>query len=424
MNDALRKKEREGSGDKPFTDVFASPPAKRKARKWFILLAVPVVLAVFILASMAFLRHRVNDPLLAGHPPVKMAKPEANQAVSKRPMPAPSAPSATSTGAPSGGPQVSRPPLDGPPPEPKIEEALQGRHPTPSLPNKTVGEATASVDTKSSVQSPKPPMEEKQPKPEKASSQHPKGFEPGPISVANAQPATAAKAPEPPPAAKPVSKARQVAAKPTKTNKKEAPSRHSGADLFYRKAVACHRSGRLTEAARFYRSALASNANHRQAMANLATVYIELKSNDQALPLLEHLEKVTPIPDGVLLNLAIAAMDRQEFEKALAYLDRAQMAQNAPAWQIRFHRAAAFSHLNRLPEALTLYKKVETERPDDYRVKFNLALAHDALGDYPQALDYYGRLLKGKDPETKKDRQAIISRVGVLRRYLNQSQSQ
>ena len=367
MNDALRKKECEDSGDKPFTDVFAPPPAKRKARKWFFLLAVPVVLAFIVLAGMAFLRHRANDSLLAGHPPVKRVKGETPQEQQSTPQPS----------------------------------------------NTTVAEATAPVDGKPMAQVSAPPMEEKRPEPPKATPPPPRDFEPGPISVAKAQPTV-----------KPIATTRPVTAQPIETDKKPAPSSQSDADLFYRKAVACHRGGRLTEAARFYNSALASDANHRQAMANLATVYIEQGNSDQALPLLEHLEKADPIPDGVLLNLAIVAMDRQAFEKALDYLDRAQVANNAPAWQIRFHRAAALAHLNRLPEALALYQKVETQRPDDYRVKFNLALAHDALGDYPQALAYYGTLLKGKAPEVQEDRPAIVSRVGVLRRYLNQSQSQ
>jgi Flp pilus assembly protein TadD len=202
-------------------------------------------------------------------------------------------------------------------------------------------------------------------------------------------------------------------------------SSNSDANLFYQKALACHRGGRLDEAARFYRSALETNANHNEAMLNLAAVYIETGRFDQAHPILKRLEKATPRPSGVLLNLAITALGNSAPETALAYLDQAEKAADSPFLQIQFHRAVALARTNRFSEALTLYKQVEAKRPDDYRVKFNMAVTYDALEDYPHALHYYETLLKapGNTSTSQSDRQSILKRVDMLRRYLNATQS-
>lgn len=211
--------------------------------------------------------------------------------------------------------------------------------------------------------------------------------------------------------------------KSSRVTKKNKMIAKSDAELFYRKALACHRGGRLTEAALFYRSVLETDANHKEAMLNLAAVYIEAGHFNQAQPLLKRLEKVTPRPEGVLLNLAITALGNDTPEAALSYLDRAEAAADSPFLQIQFHRAVALSRVNRLSEALALYKQVEAKRPDDYRVKFNMAVTYDALEDYPRALHYYETLLQAPAHTSQSDRQSITRRAGMLRRYLNATQS-
>ena len=165
-------------------------------------------------------------------------------------------------------------------------------------------------------------------------------------------------------------------------------------DLFYKKARAYHRNGRLAEAIRLYRQVLKAHSSHPDAMLNLAAAYMQQGRYIQAAPLLERLERSTPRPQGVLLNLAMAAIGMDAPEKALDYLDRAAALSDATPWEIRFHRAVAFARMNRLPEALDLYREVETERPGDPRLQFNLAVTCDALGFYPEAVAHYEAVLR------------------------------
>lgn len=358
MNDALRKKDREGSGNKSDATAFAPSSTKRKARKWIILFMTPLVLCVILFGGMALLRVRANESLLARTLPGNFEEsppPAETKAATK---------------------ETTAPPLENEPPEPVV--------------------------------APPPP---------------PSDIEPGPAPPDRAPIPVESLSSETEKRISPVIKPKPIPHK-SALAKRKAPPPSDQSELFFRKAAACHRVGRLQEAARFYRSVLKADADHREATANLAAVYIEQKNFNQAFLLLRRLEKATPRPEGVLLNLAIASMGNQAPNAALGFLDRAEAAGDAPEWQIRFHRAVAMASLNRLPEALTLYKAVESQRPDDYRVKFNLAITHDALGDYPQALDYYNALLKADHPVTQADRPAIISRIGALTGYLNRLQSQ
>jgi len=119
-----------------------------------------------------------------------------------------------------------------------------------------------------------------------------------------------------------------------------------------------------------------------------------------------------------VLNLAIAAIGMGSPDNALNYLDRAQAESDASPWDIRFHRAVAFARLDRLPEALALYRTAEMERPDDPRLQFNLAVTCDTLGLYPEALTHYEATLRIPPEPSGTDRQTIIQRIRTIRRYL------
>ena len=79
--------------------------------------------------------------------------------------------------------------------------------------------------------------------------------------------------------------------------------------------------------------------------------------------------------------------------------------------------------MNRLPEALDLYREAETERPDDPRLQFNLAVTCDALGFYAQAVAHYEAVLRIPSEPSATDKETINKRIRTLRRYLNTAQS-
>jgi tetratricopeptide (TPR) repeat protein len=142
----------------------------------------------------------------------------------------------------------------------------------------------------------------------------------------------------------------------------------------------------------------------------------------EARLLLDQLLQSPMRPPGVLLNLAIAAIGMQHPDQALAWLDRAQANSDASSWDIRFHRAVAFAQMNRLAEALELFRLAEMERPDDPRVQFNLAITCDEMGLYAQALSHYENALKLSPGPVETERRTMVRRIGTIRRYLGNAQ--
>ncbi len=121
--------------------------------------------------------------------------------------------------------------------------------------------------------------------------------------------------------------------------------------------------------------------------------------------------------------MATPGIGMDDPETALAYLDRAEANADALPWEIRFHRAVAFARTNRLPEALALYREVETERPGDPRVQFNLAVTCDTLGLYPEALAHYEDVLQSSSGSSGADEKTIIQRIRTIGRYLDTARS-
>ena len=251
-----------------------------------------------------------------------------------------------------------------------------------------------------------------------------RAFEPGPRSTVQVEkPPSSTPRRERTQPAPTSSRAHSTDAKTTVEPVRQPAEPDQDTELFYKKARSYHRSGRLADAIRFYRQVLKFRPHHPAAMLNLAAATMQTGNYSDALPLLKQLEQSRPRPRGVLLNLAIAAIGVDDPEQALSYLDRASEASDASPWDIRFHRALSFARMNRLPEALVLYRKAETERPDDPRLQFNLAVTCDALGLYPQALVHYEAVLRTDSNRPETDRATLTQRIRTIQRYLDSATS-
>jgi Flp pilus assembly protein TadD len=189
-------------------------------------------------------------------------------------------------------------------------------------------------------------------------------------------------------------------------------------DPFFEKGLAYHRMGRFKDAARMYREVLRKNPEHPDARFNLASACIQLSEFAEACPLLADLQARDPANPEVLLNLALAEVGMGRPWKALDYLSEAEALPNGSSFEICFHRGLALSQLDRLPEALTCYRKAEKLSPDHPRLIFNLAVVYDKLQKYPEALGYYARIVPGEDGLPPLEAQAVAARINTLKAYL------
>ena len=431
MNDALRKKNREDVGADPIADAAMPPINRRKTKKWVLILAALILIGGSLIGGVVWWWVKGNGSLYAQRPQpaetARLAKDATEQSkmrVSPGPVALPSSVPGTDVTQADSAERKAPPPSHQDAAFPDSLDADQLTDPKPPFSTETVVvDPLPGQTAKTAAQANRPALEGTHPSSTEMVPKNDRIFEPGPN-------------PSPPPQqpkANNITRSREVthsditvapiSSKSSRVGDKETTPGLSDTDLFYRKALACHRGGRLAEAARFYRNVLKTDANHRQALLNLAAVYIVQGDFNAAAPILKRLEEFDPRPDGVLLNLAITSLGNDDPEAALSYLDQAEATADAPFWQVQFHRALALARLNRLSEALALYKQVESKRPDDYQVQFNLALTYDALKDYSQALHYYEKVLKA-DQTSAKDRSSIVRRVELLQRYLYTNQSQ
>jgi tetratricopeptide (TPR) repeat protein len=231
-----------------------------------------------------------------------------------------------------------------------------------------------------------------------------------------------------PPAKKPTKKLAMKAEKKPRLEKKESPRKAPNAmgtslpshqeALFLKKAHRYHRQGKFNQAIQMYQQVLRVKPDHRDALFNLASAYIQLTAYSEALPLLRKLRSYDGGNPDVLVNLAIVEIGMGNSTEAIHLLDLAAKQYEDPKFEIYFHRAAALSRLGRLEEALRSYKSAEELNPKHATLNFNLALLCDKLQKYHDAVEYYNVFLSQGDKLPRHEEKKIESRIRSLRAYL------
>ncbi len=170
-----------------------------------------------------------------------------------------------------------------------------------------------------------------------------------------------------------------------------AAPRASDPDALVRLGAEAHRAGRLGEAERAYRAALASAPGHPQADHYLGVVQASRGELDEALARLERTTAALPgLPDfHVHLGLAYASADR--FDDAIASYRRAiaLAPAHAGAWN---NLGLALQQQNRHGDAVDAFRRALAAAPDDPRMRWNLAFSRLAQGDPGGWDDYESRL--------------------------------
>jgi tetratricopeptide (TPR) repeat protein len=203
---------------------------------------------------------------------------------------------------------------------------------------------------------------------------------------------------------------------------KPLPSREE--DIFYRKALSYHREDKLNQAIQMYKQVIRVNPEHRDALFNLSSAYIQLAAYSDAYPLLKQLEVSDHRNPDVLVNLAIAEIGLGRPAEAIHLLDSAANQCVEPQFGIYFHRAAALSQLGKLEEARISYKKAEKLNTRHNNLIFNLAVLSDKLQRYDDAIHYYGKFLQQNNALPPHDKKSIEVRIRSLHAYLGATRSQ
>jgi len=203
---------------------------------------------------------------------------------------------------------------------------------------------------------------------------------------------------------------------------KPLPSREE--DIFYQKALSYHRENKLNQAIQMYKQVIRVNPDHRDALFNLSSAYIQLAAYSDAYPLLKQLEASDHRNPDILVNLAIAEIGLGRPAEAIHLLDSAANQCEEPQFGIYFHRAAALSQLGKLEEARICYKKAEKLNTSHNNLIFNLAVLSDKLQQYDDAIHYYGKFLQQNNTLPPNEKKNIETRIRSLHAYLGAKRNQ
>jgi tetratricopeptide (TPR) repeat protein len=207
-------------------------------------------------------------------------------------------------------------------------------------------------------------------------------------------------------------------------NETAKPSPSHEEDIFYQKALRYHREDKLDQAIQMYKQVIRVNPDHRDALFNLSSAYIQLAAYSDAYPLLKQLEVSDHRNPDILVNLAIAEIGLGRPAEAIHLLDSAANQCEEPQFTIYFHRAAALSRLGKLEEARICYKKAEKLNTSHNNLIFNLAVLSDKLQRYDDAIHYYGLFLLQNNTLPPNEKKNIETRIRSLHAYLGANRNQ
>jgi protein O-GlcNAc transferase len=157
-----------------------------------------------------------------------------------------------------------------------------------------------------------------------------------------------------------------------------------------RQALALHRQGRLAEAERLYRAALAAQPRQFEALHFLGVLKLQQGDAGEALELLRAATKAKRDAAEVRpsLGAALAALGRHE--EALAVYDGILRARPDDV-DAGYNRGVVLSHLGRHAEALASYDRVLASRPDHVPALFNRGNVLAMFERFEEALASYDR---------------------------------
>ena len=217
------------------------------------------------------------------------------------------------------------------------------------------------------------------------------------------------------------------AANATATVREISPPAGPGpqAERSYRKALSYHRQGRMDRAITLYREVVQLRSQHFDARFNLVSAYIDTREFTKAHRIASELYRQDSTNQQVLANLAIAKIGLGQSREALQLLDQVADLPHAAMFTVYLHKGLAYRNLDQMEAAIGWYQSAEELKPDNPKLLFNLALAHDRQQHYREAVHYYQAYMQQvQDDEQGRTIKDIRQRIHTLRSYVAEMTAQ
>jgi len=106
-------------------------------------------------------------------------------------------------------------------------------------------------------------------------------------------------------------------------------------------------------------------------------------------------------------------------------LDQVADLPHAAMFTVYLHKGLAYRNLDQMEAAIGWYQSAEELKPDNPKLLFNLALAHDRQQHYREAVHYYQAYMQQvQDDEQGRTIKDIRQRIHTLRSYVAEMTAQ
>ncbi|MGN6515417.1 MAG: tetratricopeptide repeat protein [Rhizomicrobium sp.] len=181
----------------------------------------------------------------------------------------------------------------------------------------------------------------------------------------------------------------------------------------FEKALALHRNGDFSRAARLYRSVLKSAPRHFGAAHMLGAVYLQQREYDDAVRQIRRALQIDPDSPEARNNLGTALKNAARLDEALAEYDRA-LALRPDYPHCLCNSANALSLLGRSAEAIARYDRAIQLRPDYAEACFNRGRVLEGLQRWKEAEASYRKAIE-LDPSSADAHHGLANALNALR---------
>jgi tetratricopeptide (TPR) repeat protein len=173
----------------------------------------------------------------------------------------------------------------------------------------------------------------------------------------------------------------------------------SEADLKYYKGLALENLGRPNEAVIEYRQALSIQENHLESLKRLAELLVGEDEKIERKDVISYLLKQEPDLNEYREIMARILLENEDYKAAEQEL--LIICANKPDdLKLKYDLARCHSRLGKMEDAIVLFKKILVHEPDNYEVRYHLGLSFNSLARIDEAVEEYKKVLETAPEES------------------------
>ena len=195
----------------------------------------------------------------------------------------------------------------------------------------------------------------------------------------------------------------------------EKYQKYSGSDDGYREIARYYANAKnLDMAAEYLKRGLELQPDSAESLAMLGSIYLSQGKNSEGAAVFKKLFEVSNGNVQIMRQLAVVLFEAKDYREAADVLE--ELAKNTrPDRLSQVLLGQCYFHLNRISDAIRLFKEVLSHIPDDVDARFYLAESYTRTGQYEDAVKIFEDLLRDREnPDALNNRIVFMERLAGI----------